>query len=262
GHRVFLYIQNKLFEQYQNVIIQKPVYFFSQKVKKKNPKPTEYLFSFFLGETLRLITTLMKGTTESVLEQGFSPSQFTANYTTFKNEWSGMYLSLKGRDNYSNNVLILLSLPNIIDSKTGAMNYTVVQSPTISDPVQPGESVNLQCSVLSGSQMGSCPSEDRVLWFGVRKDTILGSIIYTDGNTPYECDTKSDMSSNSKRCVYHLLKNVSSSDSGIYYCALAMCGEIIFGNGTKLEVEGKWMIVKKIKSTFSIPALLILPVCV
>uniref|UniRef100_A0A3Q2QL97 Ig-like domain-containing protein n=1 Tax=Fundulus heteroclitus TaxID=8078 RepID=A0A3Q2QL97_FUNHE len=136
------------------------------------------------------------------------------------------------------------------ECKTGAMNYTVVQSPTISDPVQPGESVNLQCSVLSGSQMGSCPSEDRVLWFGVRKDTILGSIIYTDGNTPYECDTKSDMSSNSKRCVYHLLKNVSSSDSGIYYCALAMCGEIIFGNGTKLEVEGKWMIVKKIKSTF------------
>ncbi|XP_035983517.1 uncharacterized protein LOC118557497 [Fundulus heteroclitus] len=121
------------------------------------------------------------------------------------------------------------------------MNYTVVQSPTISDPVQPGESVTLQCSVLSGSQMGSCPSEDRVLWFGVRKDTILGSIIYTDGNTPYECDTKSDMSSNSKRCVYHLLKNVSSSDSGIYYCALAMCGEIIFGNGTKLEVEGsRW----------------------
>ncbi|KAM4585868.1 uncharacterized protein V3H82_004860 isoform 2-T2 [Fundulus diaphanus] len=200
-----------------------------------------------LGDTLRLITTLMKGTTESVLEQGFSPSQFTANYTTFKStltilkpvkedeatyhcavstwsrdEWSGTYLSLK-------------------DSKTGAMNYTVVQSPTISDPVQPGESVTLQCSVLSGSQMGSCPSEDRVLWFGVRKDTFLGSIIYTDGNTPYECETKSDMSSNSKSCVYHLLKNVSSSDSGIYYCALAMCGEIIFGNGTKLEVEGsRW----------------------
>ncbi|KAK2862721.1 hypothetical protein Q5P01_002254 [Channa striata] len=29
-----------------------------------------------------------------------------------------------------------------------------------------------------------------------------------------------------------------SSDAGMYYCALASCGEIVFGNGTRLEIVG------------------------
>ncbi|MED6240119.1 hypothetical protein ATANTOWER_016321 [Ataeniobius toweri] len=196
-----------------------------------------------IGDTLVLITTLVKGTAHPALEKGFSPSRFIANYTTFKStltilktikedeamyhcavstwktdEWSGTFLSLK-------------------ESNTRTINYTVVQSPTVSDPVEPAESITLQCSVFSDSQTGSCPSEGRVLWFGVRKDRFLGSIMYTDGNTPYECDRKPETSSDSKSCVYHFLKNISSPDNGIYYCALAMCGEIIFGNGTKVEIE-------------------------
>ncbi|KAG7263457.1 hypothetical protein CRUP_038582, partial [Coryphaenoides rupestris] len=40
-------------------------------------------------------------------------------------------------------------------------------------------------------------------------------------------------------CVYTLPKNnVSSSDAGTYYCALAACGGIVFGSGTKLVVTG------------------------
>ncbi|XP_023184103.1 uncharacterized protein LOC111606908 [Xiphophorus maculatus] len=197
------------------------------------------------GDTLRLITILMKGNTQSLFEKGFSPSRFSANYTTFKStltilktfkedealyhcavstwntdEWSGTYLSLK-------------------DINTRPLNYSVVQWPTVSAPLQPGDSVTLQCSVLPHSQTGSCPNERRVSWFGVRKDTFRGSIIYTDQNASYNCDKKPDTSSDSKRCVYHFSKNVNSDDSGTYYCALAMCGEIIFGNGTKLEIEVK-----------------------
>ncbi|XP_007550337.1 uncharacterized protein LOC106955862 [Poecilia latipinna] len=197
------------------------------------------------GDTLRLITTLMKATTHPIFEQGFSSSRFAANYTTFTStltilktfeedealyhcavstwntdEWSGTYLSLK-------------------DVNTRSSNYSVVQWPTVSAPLQPGDSVTLQCSVLPHSQKGSCPSERRVSWFGVRKDTFLGSIIYTNENAPYNCDKNPDTSSDSKSCVYHFSKNVSSDDSGTYYCALAVCGEIIFGNGTKLEIEVK-----------------------
>ncbi|KAI4881192.1 hypothetical protein NFI96_032134, partial [Prochilodus magdalenae] len=37
-------------------------------------------------------------------------------------------------------------------------------------------------------------------------------------------------------CVYKLPKrNLSLSDAGTYYCAVLMCGEIILGNGTKLD---------------------------
>ncbi|KAF7660988.1 hypothetical protein LDENG_00271130 [Lucifuga dentata] len=39
-------------------------------------------------------------------------------------------------------------------------------------------------------------------------------------------------------CAYSFSKNISSSDAGTYYCAVASCGEILFGNGTKLDIEG------------------------
>ncbi|XP_056456110.1 glypican-2 [Gadus chalcogrammus] len=40
-------------------------------------------------------------------------------------------------------------------------------------------------------------------------------------------------------CVYTLPKNnVDSSDAGTYYCALAACGEVVFGNGTQLDIPG------------------------
>ncbi|KAG7465284.1 hypothetical protein MATL_G00174730 [Megalops atlanticus] len=39
-------------------------------------------------------------------------------------------------------------------------------------------------------------------------------------------------------CVYKLPKrNLSLSDAGTYYCAVATCGEILFGNGTKLDFK-------------------------
>ncbi|KAF3838705.1 hypothetical protein F7725_010473 [Dissostichus mawsoni] len=114
-------------------------------------------------------------------------------------------------------------------------NVTVVQWPTLSNPVHPGVSATLQCSVLSDSEDKKCPGEHSVHWFGVRSDKSYPNIIYTDGNEQNECKKTSDTK---KSCVYHLSKNFSSSDAGIYYCAVATCGEILFGDGTKLNIEG------------------------
>uniref|UniRef100_A0A4W6FC03 Ig-like domain-containing protein n=1 Tax=Lates calcarifer TaxID=8187 RepID=A0A4W6FC03_LATCA len=115
-------------------------------------------------------------------------------------------------------------------------NYTVIQSPTVSDPVRPGDSVTLQCSVLSESENKTCPGDHSVYWFRAGSDKSHPEIIYTDGN---DCEKRSD---SLKSCVYHFSKNVSSSDSGTYYCAVATCGEIIFGDGTKLEIEASTVI--------------------
>ncbi|KAF3838706.1 hypothetical protein F7725_010474 [Dissostichus mawsoni] len=119
-------------------------------------------------------------------------------------------------------------------------NVTVVQWPTLSNPVHPGVSATLQCSVLSDSEDKKCPGEHSVHWFGVRSDKSYPNIIYTDGNEQNECKKTSDTK---KSCVYHLSKNFSSSDAGIYYCAVATCGEILFGDGTKLNIEDGLMSV-------------------
>uniref|UniRef100_A0A3B4F1S3 Ig-like domain-containing protein n=1 Tax=Pundamilia nyererei TaxID=303518 RepID=A0A3B4F1S3_9CICH len=40
-----------------------------------------------------------------------------------------------------------------------------------------------------------------------------------------------------RKCVYSFSRNVSSSDPGPYYCAVAICGQIIFGNESKLDIK-------------------------
>ncbi|XP_047441783.1 uncharacterized protein LOC125008540 [Mugil cephalus] len=128
-------------------------------------------------------------------------------------EWSGTYLLVKGNTERTS-------------------NYTVVQ--TVSGSVRPGDSVTLQCSVLSESENKTCPGNLSVLWFRDGSQKSPSNIVYTEGKTHYECEKKSN---SQKRCVYSFSKNVSSSDAGTYYCAVATCGEILFGNGTKLTIE-------------------------
>ncbi|KAI3351502.1 hypothetical protein L3Q82_020362 [Scortum barcoo] len=128
---------------------------------------------------------------------------------------SGTYLSLNGNTQRTS-------------------NYTVVQGPTVSDSVRPADLMTLQCSVLSDSENKTCPGDHNVYWFKTGSDKSHLNIIKTDGNTHDECDKRSD---NQKSCIYHFSKNVSSSDAGTYYCAVATCGEILFGNGTKVEID-------------------------
>ncbi|XP_030252025.1 uncharacterized protein LOC115568662 [Sparus aurata] len=113
-------------------------------------------------------------------------------------------------------------------------NYSVVQQPTASDPVRPGDLKTLQCSVLSDSETKTCPGDHSVFWFRVGSDKSHPNILYTDGNRRDECEDRSDTQ---KSCVHHFSKKVSSSDAGTYYCAVATCGEILFGNGAKVEIE-------------------------
>uniref|UniRef100_A0A4W6FAP6 Ig-like domain-containing protein n=1 Tax=Lates calcarifer TaxID=8187 RepID=A0A4W6FAP6_LATCA len=107
----------------------------------------------------------------------------------------------------------------------------------LSDPVHPGDSVTLQCSVLSDSEKKTCLEDHHVYWFRAGSDQSHPSLIYAHGNHSDTCEEGPEVHSPQK-CVYSFSKNVSSSDAGTYYCAVATCGEIIFGNGTKLDIEG------------------------
>ncbi|XP_068571654.1 uncharacterized protein [Cebidichthys violaceus] len=120
-------------------------------------------------------------------------------------------------------------------------DITAVIQERSSDPVHPGDSVNLQCSVLSDSEKKTCPEEQSVYWFRAGSDGSYPSVIYAQRNNSAGCE-KSPEAHSPQKCVYSFSKNVGFSDAGTYYCAVATCGEILFGNGTKLDIEetGSW----------------------
>uniref|UniRef100_A0A3Q0SHL6 Ig-like domain-containing protein n=1 Tax=Amphilophus citrinellus TaxID=61819 RepID=A0A3Q0SHL6_AMPCI len=107
----------------------------------------------------------------------------------------------------------------------------------LSDLLHQGDPVTLQCSVLSNSENKTCTEAHSVYWYRAKPDDTHASLIYAHGTSGYNCEQSPEAPSQQK-CVYSFSKNISSSDTGVYYCAVATCGEIFFGNGTKLDVEG------------------------
>ncbi|XP_074529766.1 uncharacterized protein LOC141793175 [Halichoeres trimaculatus] len=196
-------------------------------------------------DTLRLIVTVRKSVKPQFLPE-FSESRweikYDDNFTNLtivrtiqedegmyhcavsewmrKTEWSGTSLFLKG-------------------NTQGILNLTVNQSPAVSDPVRPGDSMTLQCSVLSDTDSKACPGGHSVIWFRAGSDELYPKIIHTDENRSGRCDQRSNAQ---KSCVYHFSKNVSSSDTGTYYCAVAACGQILFGDGIQVDIDGKFLL--------------------
>ncbi|XP_018599879.2 uncharacterized protein LOC108929675 [Scleropages formosus] len=108
---------------------------------------------------------------------------------------------------------------------------TVVQQ-VVSDPARPGDSVTLQCTVDSET----CAGEHSVYWFRHGSGESLPGLIYTHGNRSDECERSPEAGSHTHSCIYSLPKrNLSRSNAGIYYCAVATCGDILFGNGTVVK---------------------------
>lgn len=99
------------------------------------------------------------------------------------------------------------------------------------EAVLSGQSVNLFCSVLLNTRENSdlCSGKHRVYWYRAGSESHP-HLIYT---TSSSCDVQKGM-----RCIYNLTQTIRGlSDSGVYYCAVVTCGEILFGEGTKVQIS-------------------------
>ncbi|XP_035375860.1 uncharacterized protein LOC118240128 [Electrophorus electricus] len=100
--------------------------------------------------------------------------------------------------------------------------------------IKRGESIMLQCSVQADTS--SCIGNYSVYWFKHGSGESDPGIIYTHVDSSDQCEKRSEASYSTQSCVYKLPKmNLSLTDTGTYYCAIAACGKLIFGNGTADE---------------------------
>ncbi|XP_035983522.1 uncharacterized protein LOC105925122 [Fundulus heteroclitus] len=115
-------------------------------------------------------------------------------------------------------------------------NITAIIQHPLPGQVHPGDPVSLQCSVLFNSEDETCSTDHRVYWFQTGSSKSLPSFIYAHGNHGNECENSTEDHSG-QRCIYSFSVNVSSSDVGTYYCAVASCGVIMYSKGIKLDTE-------------------------
>nr|CAI11501.1 novel immune-type receptor 1a, allele 1 [Danio rerio]CAM46863.1 novel immune-type receptor 1a, allele 1 [Danio rerio] len=117
----------------------------------------------------------------------------------------------------------------LVKESAADRNTTLHQS--LIETVDPGDAVNLQCSIFTES----CAGDHSVYWFKQSSGDSEG-VLYTKGERNGRC--KNSTESQTQSCVYSLHKNnISHSDTGIYYCAVAACGEILLGRGTQLNIR-------------------------
>ncbi|XP_008285410.1 uncharacterized protein LOC103361173 isoform X3 [Stegastes partitus] len=193
-----------------------------------------YWYKQSLRQRLRLISMFYKFDKEATFYDNFkSNPRFTVDTEKGNNHLKITDLRTSDSATYycasSYSFLLEFAEGTIVNVKGSGLNIrpSVQQSP--STTIHPGDSVNLSCTV----QTGICDGEHSVYWFQTGEEP-LPRIIYTQGGTNDQCGKKPNRQT--RTCVHNLpIKNLSHA--GTYYCAVASCGHIVFGNGTKLSDE-------------------------
>ncbi|XP_051231344.1 uncharacterized protein LOC127349539 [Dicentrarchus labrax] len=118
-----------------------------------------------------------------------------------------------------------------VSVEDSGLNIPASVHQSASESIQPGGSVTLNCTVHTGT----CDGEHSVYWFKTSEESHPG-LIYTHGGSNDQCERKPDTQTHT--CVYNLpMQSLDLSHAGTYYCAVASCGHILFGDGTKLDYE-------------------------
>ena len=200
---------------------------------KTNVPARLYWYRQPLGQKPQLISSFYKFDKNVAFYGEFKNNpRFTLDTRDGKNHLkiSDLHISDSAAYSCMNSVLFVLE---ILESQTVSVTGSAQVHQSASEIVQPGGSVTLNCTVHTGT----CDGEHSVYWFKHSQESHPG-IIYTHGGRNDQCERKDN--TQTQTCVYNLpMKSLNLSHAGTYYCAVASCGHILFGDGTKLDVQGK-----------------------
>uniref|UniRef100_A0A3B5LDX6 Ig-like domain-containing protein n=1 Tax=Xiphophorus couchianus TaxID=32473 RepID=A0A3B5LDX6_9TELE len=187
-----------------------------------------YWYKQILGQEPKLMCTFYKHTNTAIFKEEFNNSRFSLDTGNYRN------VVLKISDVKISDAATFHCVQNNLNDYEFCEGTTLIvkgSGPTIetlvrqseSENIEQGDSESLKCAV----QTGSCGGQHGVYWFRNSEESHPG-LIYTQGG-------RSDPSTQTHTCVYNLPMKVPNET----YCAVASCGEILFGNRTKLDSEGE-----------------------
>ncbi|XP_053199021.1 uncharacterized protein LOC128383421 [Scomber japonicus] len=191
-----------------------------------------YWYKQTLGQKPRLMSTLYVFSKNGTFHDEFKNNpRFKLDTTSDKNHLTITNLDISDSATYYcvscyANILEFLVDTTIHVKGSAWMHQSATES------IQPGGSVTLNCTVHTGT----CDDgEHSVYWFKYSEESHPG-LIYTHGGRNDQCERNTNTQTHT--CVYNLpMKSLNLSHAGTYYCAVASCGHILFGNGTKLDFE-------------------------
>uniref|UniRef100_A0A3P9BEM5 Ig-like domain-containing protein n=1 Tax=Maylandia zebra TaxID=106582 RepID=A0A3P9BEM5_9CICH len=195
-----------------------------------------YWYKQTLGQKPRLISTYYRYEGNGIFYNEFkSNPRFTLVTGISKNHLKITDLRVSDSATYycatSFTFILEFTKETYLNVKGSSLDIQTFVLQSLSETIQPGGSVTLNCTVRTGT----CDEDHKVYWFKDSEDSHPG-LIYTHGGRNDECKKKSEAQAHT--CVYSLpMKNLNVSHVGSYYCAVALCGRLLFGNGTKLNVE-------------------------
>ncbi|XP_047241301.1 uncharacterized protein LOC124880300 isoform X1 [Girardinichthys multiradiatus] len=192
-----------------------------------------YWYKQILGKEPKLVCTLYKHNNIAIFQDQFNNSRFSLD-----------------NENHSNILLKIADL-RVSDSatyycvKSNLAEFTFCEGTTLSvngfgmnlrtllhqskiEPIQSRSYVSLNCTV----QTGSCGGEHSYYWISNSVKSHPG-LIYGQGGLD-QCERKSNTDPTRHRCTFNLPMN---SLAETYFCAVASCGHLLFGNRTILHSE-------------------------
>ncbi|XP_074479448.1 uncharacterized protein LOC141760494 [Sebastes fasciatus] len=194
-----------------------------------------YWFMQTLGQKPRLISSTYMDTTATFYQEFKNNPRFTVDKENSKNHLTIFDLRISDSAIYycaaSASLALYFAEGTLVSVQGSGLNTPALVQQSASETVQPGGSVTLNCTVHNGT----CDGQHSVYWFRNSEESHPG-LIYTHGGRNDQCEKKPNTQTHT--CVYNLpIKSLNRSHVGTYYCAVASCGHILFGNGTKLDFK-------------------------